>query len=132
MKYKRQKKSQELLDITNFLHCQDMVPIATDDTLQHTTQLKFRKRKITVCNLTLWTWWMAEKGNPAFWFVHISQTDDCWYKQKTISSCQYLKHGSYQGSIKEGKEENNKKQRIIFLKKTTTQNTKKPFRVPEV
>lgn len=89
-------------------------------TLCNTLHSASSGKKITVCNLTLWTWWMAEKGNPAFWFVHISQTDDCWYKQKTISSCQYLEHGSYQGSIKEGKEENNKKQRITFLKHTHT------------
>lgn len=84
-----------------------------------------QEEKITICNLTLWTWWMAEKGNPAFWLVHISQTDDCWYKQKTISSCQYLKHGSYQGSIKEGKEENNKNKESHFLKKRKT--TQKMF-----
>lgn len=126
----KKKKSRELLDITNFLHCQDIVPIAIDDTATHDTA-QVQEEKITICNLTLWTWWMAEKGNPAFWFVHISQTDDCWYKQKTISSCQYLKHGSYQGSIKEGEEENNKEQRITFLKKTTT-TLKKCFRLPEV
>ena len=49
-----------------------------------------QEEKTTVRSLTLWTWWIAEKGNPAFWLVQISQTDDCWYKQKTILSCRKL------------------------------------------
>lgn len=43
MKYNRQSISE---DITNFPHCwDDVVPWASDTTLRHTTQRKFRKRK---------------------------------------------------------------------------------------
>lgn len=119
------KKSQESLDITQFLHLPGHSPCGHRQhfATHHTAQVQ--DKNVTGCSLTLWTWWMAEKGNPAFWFVHISQTDDCWYKQKTISSCQYLKHGSYRGSIKEGREENNKKQSITFLKKEKRKELKK-------
>lgn len=58
-----------------FCHFSDMTPVentkATD-----CTSIEGQHSHLSLY-LTLWTWWIDEKGYPAFWLVQISQTEDC-------------------------------------------------------
>ena len=62
--------------VTNFFcHFSDMTPV--DNTMAtDCTSIEWQHSHLSLY-LTLWTWWIDEKGYPAFWLVQISQTEDC-------------------------------------------------------